>query len=170
VHLLSRVELIPNVFTAATLLLGVLALINIINGNHMMGIGLIVLAALTDRFDGMLARRYNAETAFGKEFDSLADIVSFGVAPAMLMYCTISEELGLVALICCCLYTLCGGLRLARYNLTAPSEYFQGIPITVCGTILAIIVFLAPNQEIVILAVSFILALAMISKIKFRKI
>ena len=167
---MKRIEIIPNIITSVNLLLGILALINILNGNYVMGSALIFFAALTDRFDGMIARRYNAATDFGKEFDSLADIISFGVAPAALMYCTVSEERAIAGLICFCLFTLCGGLRLARYNLSNAVDYYQGIPITICGTILALIVLIAPNQQIIILTVSLLLALAMISKIRIPRL
>lgn len=166
---MSRIEIVPNICTAANLLLGVVALANTLSHNYTMSIILIILAALMDRFDGMLARRYNATSAFGKEFDSLADMVSFGIAPAALMYNSVAGNWSLTGLVCFCIFTLCGGLRLARYNVSCTSSFFQGIPITVCGTTLAIIVLLIPNH-IVILVASFILALAMISTIRIPKI
>ncbi|MCG9969387.1 CDP-diacylglycerol--serine O-phosphatidyltransferase [Pelotomaculum terephthalicicum JT] len=159
----------PNICTAANLLLGVVALANTLNHNYTLSTILIILAALLDRFDGMLARRYNAVSAFGKEFDSLADLVSFGVAPAALMYSSMAGNWSLAGLVCFCIFTLCGGLRLARYNVTCTSSFFQGLPITVCGTALAVMVLLVPNH-MVILAASFILALAMISTIRIPKI
>jgi len=165
----SRIEIIPHICTAANLLLGVIALANIINHNYQLSTILIILAALMDRFDGILARRYNTVSAFGKEFDSLSDIVSFGVAPAALMYSSLVEIWSLAGLVCFCIFILCGGLRLARYNVSNTSSFFQGVPITICGAILAIIVLLVPNHTVV-LASSFILALAMISTIRVPKI
>ena len=167
---MRTVEIIPNAITAVNLLLGILALINMFNENYIMAASMILIAALSDRFDGYIARRYNAETDFGKEFDSLADIVSFGVAPAALVYCIVSTEYAIAGIVCFCVFTLCGGLRLARYNITSDKDYFQGIPITVCGTILALMVLIAPKQQIVILLVSFLLALSMISKIRIPRI
>lgn len=167
---MRTVEIFPNAITAINLLLGILALIYMFNDNLLMAATMIIIAALTDRFDGYIARRYNAETDFGKEFDSLADIISFGVAPAALMYCTVASDHAFAGLICFCLFTLCGGLRLARYNLSTDKEYFQGIPITVCGAILTLLVLIAPEQKIIVLLISFLLALAMISKIRIPKI
>ncbi|MDF9408571.1 CDP-diacylglycerol--serine O-phosphatidyltransferase [Pelotomaculum isophthalicicum JI] len=166
---MSRIAIVPNICTAANLLLGVVALANTLSHNYTMSIILIILAALMDRFDGMLARRYNAASAFGKEFDSLADMVSFGIAPAALMYSSVAGNWSLAGLVCFCIFTLCGGLRLARYNVSCTPSYFQGIPITVCGTALAIIVLLIPSH-IVLLVASFILALAMISTLRIPKI
>ena len=167
---MSRVEVIPNVLTACNLLLGVVALIMAINGNYTVGGILILCAALLDRFDGMVARRYNAETDFGREFDSLADIVSFGIAPGALMYCLVSGAFGLLGLICCCAFTLCGGLRLARYNTTPAGAYYQGVPITACGAILTLLVLLAPNHPLAIMAASLVLSLAMISTVRIPRI
>lgn len=166
---MNRIELIPNIFTAANLLLGVAALASTLNQRYDISVILILLAALADRFDGMLARHYHVVSEFGKQLDSLADIVSFGIAPAALMYNTVVGEWPLAGLFCFCLYTLCGGLRLARYNLSPSSSFFQGVPITVCGAILALLVLFVPNT-MVLLGTSILLALAMISKIRIPKI
>jgi len=165
----SRIEIVPQIFTAANLILGVIALANIFNHNYQLSIFLIILAALVDRFDGVLARRYNAVSVFGKEFDSLADMVSFGVAPAALMYSSLAGKWSLVGLVCFSIFTLCGGLRLARYNVSGTSSFFQGVPITICGSTLAVVVLLVHNHA-VILASSFILSLAMISTVRIPKI
>lgn len=166
---MNKIKIIPNVCTAANLLLGILALAYTLNHNYTVSVVLIALAALTDRIDGMLARRFDAESDFGKEFDSLADMVSFGVAPAALMYCSVVEKWSLAGLICFCTFILCGGVRLARYNVSGVSSFFQGVPITVCGTVLALIVLFIPNQ-IAVLITGFVLALAMVSKVRIPKI
>lgn len=165
----SRLAIVPNLCTAANLLLGVVALVNIFNHNLQMGAVFIILAALMDRIDGFLARRYKAASAFGKEFDSLADMVSFGIAPGALMYVALAEAWSPAGMFCLCLFVLCGGLRLARYNITSATDYFQGVPITFCGAVLAVIALLVPNQTVV-LAVSCVLSLAMISNIRLPRI
>lgn len=166
---MSWIKLLPNICTATNLLLGVIALANVFEGNYNLSIILIIIAALIDRADGMVARRYNATSAFGKEFDSLADLISFGVAPGALLYSSVAEKWGIVALICFGLFVLCGGLRLARYNLSESPSYFQGVPITIAGSLLAIIIYLQPGRTIV-LASGFLLALAMISNIRIPRI
>lgn len=166
---MSRMEILPNICTAANLLLGVSAITSVINYNYQLSIALIVLAAVLDRADGIVARRYNAETTFGKEFDSLADLVSFGVAPAALLYSSaLTHHLSIPGLFCFLLFTLCGALRLARFNVTPPTTFFMGIPITIAGAILAIAVLLVPIIT-VDLILSVILALLMISSVRIPK-
>lgn len=166
---MSRIELLPNVFTAANMLLGVVALAGVFEQNYNLSIILILVAAIIDRFDGRLARHYNTASAFGKELDSLADLVSFGVAPGALLYVMTAEKWGVAALVCFGLFTLCGGLRLARYNLSVNPAYFLGVPITLAGSLLAVIIYFRPAPA-VLLAAGVLLALAMISAIRIPKI
>lgn len=167
---MSRMEIMPNLCTAANLLLGVSAITSVINYNFQLSIVLIVLAAVLDRVDGILARRCNAVSNFGKEFDSLADLVSFGVAPAALLYSSaLAHHLSTPGLLCFLLFTLCGALRLARFNVTQPTTFFLGVPITAAGAILAILVFLVPSTPVVLI-LSIILALLMVSSIRIPKI
>jgi CDP-diacylglycerol--serine O-phosphatidyltransferase len=155
--------------TASNLLLGVTAIAAVTNQNFRLSAILIVLAALLDRADGILARRCNAVSAFGKEFDSLADLVSFGVAPSVLLYNTLMGNWNAAALACFALFTLCGAFRLARFNVSSNPSSFQGVPITIAGSVLAVLAVLIPNST-VILAAGFILSLAMISTIRIPKI
>lgn len=166
---MSRIELIPNFCTAANLLLGVTATAALINRNFHLSVVLIILAAVLDRADGILARRCNATSAFGKEFDSLADLVSFGVAPAALSYSAVLEKWNSTGLVCFALFTLCGAFRLARFNVSSNPSFFQGVPITIAGSILAVVVVLIPNPA-VILASSVLLSLAMVSTVRIPKI
>jgi len=165
----SRIEIIPNICTAANMLLGVTAIAKVLDHNYHLSVILILLAAFTDRIDGILARHCNAVSAFGKEFDSLADLISFGVAPAVLLYSSMSNKWNLAGLVCFGVFTLCGGLRLARFNISSNPYFFQGVPITVAGSILAIIIFLVHNPAIIMVS-GFILALAMISTVRIPKI
>lgn len=159
----------PNLCTAANLLLGVSAITAVINYNFPLSAALIVLAAVLDRADGIVARHYNAASVFGKEFDSLADLISFGVAPAALLYCSaFAHHMSIPGLLCFMLFTLCGALRLARFNIAPSSTFFLGIPITVAGAILAILVPLVPLTQVV-MVLSIILSLLMISSIRIPK-
>lgn len=161
--------MMPNLCTAANLLLGVSAITTVINYNFPLSTALIILAAVLDRADGIVARRCNASSAFGKEFDSLADLVSFGVAPAALLYSSaLVHHLSIPGLLCFLLFTLCGALRLARFNVAPSTTFFLGIPITIAGAILAILVLLVPNT-LVMLVLSIILALLMVSSIRIPK-
>lgn len=167
---MSGLALLPNLCTAANLLLGVTAITAVFNNNVQLAAILIVFAAVLDRFDGILARKCNAESAFGREFDSLADLVSFGVAPAALLYVSAAEWNTTAGLVVFGLFTLCGAFRLARFNVsTTSTKSFQGVPITAAGSMLAVLVYLIPNVA-VNLALGVLLSMAMISKIRIPKI
>lgn len=99
---------------------------------------LILLAAFLDRFDGKLARRYNSVSDFGKQLDSLCDLVSFGVAPSLLLWSVLYPVLGAWILPLLFLYPLAGAVRLARFNLQEDTSYFVGLPITVAGALVAL--------------------------------
>lgn len=166
---MSRLELLPNLCTGANLLFGVLAIAAVFNHNFEMSVAFIILAAVLDRFDGILARHYNTVSAFGKELDSLADLVSFGVAPFALLYANMTEKWAYAGLACFAFFTLCGAFRLARYNISGSTTYFQGLPITIGGAILAVLVFLFHNPAVTLTS-SIIIALMMISTIRIPKI
>lgn len=166
---MSRIEILPNLCTAANLLLGVMSIAAVFQHNFELSVSLIILAAVLDRVDGILARRYNAASAFGKEFDSLADLVSFGVAPAALLYSNMTDKWIPAGLACFAFFTLCGAFRLARFNVCSSSSFFQGLPITIGGAILAVVVILVHNP-VAILTTGVIISLAMISTIRIPKI
>ncbi len=164
-----KVNALPNICTGGNLLFGVLAIAAIFNHNYVLGTVLIVLAATLDRLDGYLARRYNSSSAFGRELDSLADLVSFGVAPSVMLYATLAEKWHLLGLIGFAFFVLCGAFRLARYNITSDTDYFRGLPITAGGTTLAILIVLFHNPPVALIA-SVIISLAMISTIHIPRI
>lgn len=166
---MSRLELLPNLCTGANLLFGVLAIAAVFNHNFEMSVAFIILAAVLDRFDGLLARHYNAVSAFGRELDSLADLVSFGVAPSALLYANMTEKWAYAGLACFAFFTLCGAFRLARYNISGSTAYFQGLPITIGGAILAVLVIFFHNPAVTLTS-SIIIALMMISTIRIPKI
>jgi CDP-diacylglycerol--serine O-phosphatidyltransferase len=182
---------IPNSFTALSLLLGVGSIVTGQLGNLEMAGWMIVWCALLDVLDGLAARLLKATSDFGAEFDSMADLVSFGVAPAMLVLQTgmsiggVEFDTGafwvLVASVG--VFVLAGALRLARFNLATDKPqtgWFLGIPITVAGggLISTGVILLARYDEIAaamplhayLPILMFVLALSMISTIRFPKI
>ncbi|MBP7331947.1 MAG: Phosphatidylcholine synthase [Firmicutes bacterium ADurb.Bin373] len=161
--------MLPNLCTYSNLLFGVLAIAAVFNHNFTLGAVFIILAAILDRFDGLLARHYNAASAFGRELDSLADLVSFGVAPSIMLYASMTEKWSCAGLACFAFFTLCGAYRLARYNISGSAGYFQGLPITIGGAILAALVALFHNPAVNVIS-SIVIALAMISAIRIPKI
>lgn len=138
----------------------------------------LVVAAVFDTFDGLVARLMKATTEFGKEYDSLADVVTFGAAPAVLVYCWALHLLkgglgGGIAF----LFLVAGSLRLARFNIQSGStdhRYFAGLPIPAGALSLAAIINYAPQPvtdrafAIVIAVVTICLAFAMVSTIRYR--
>ena len=120
----------PNLITTAALLSGFYSIIASSNGEFTHAILAIFLAALLDGLDGRVARWTGAQSAFGEQYDSLSDMLSFGVAPAMLMYNWALEPLGRIGLACAFIFTACAAFRLARFNVQIGSvdkRYFIGL-------------------------------------------
>ncbi len=125
---------VPSFFTLMNLLCGFGAITQIFEGKYDMAAWLILLAAFFDALDGMMARLTNSTSLFGVELDSLSDVVSFGVAPGVLVYVFGLSEFGLLGLIVSALPALCGAVRLARFNVAVElegdkPEFFKGLPI-----------------------------------------
>jgi len=125
-------SVIPNFFTTLNIFFGFLAIVNIIEDKFIIGCWLISLAAVFDLLDGQLARLTKTSSRFGIEFDSLADLVSFGVAPSILLYKTYLYNLGILGIIISFLPLLFGGIRLGRFNVLFGGKEktkFVGLPI-----------------------------------------
>lgn len=120
----------PNLITTAALLSGFYSIIASMNGDFVQAIYAIFLAALLDGLDGRVARAIGAQSAFGEQYDSLSDLLAFGVAPAILMYSWSLHDLGRIGLACCFVYTACAAFRLARFNVqigVVDKRYFIGV-------------------------------------------
>jgi CDP-diacylglycerol--serine O-phosphatidyltransferase len=130
----------PNIFTTGNLFCGFLAIISVSEGDPTQAAWFIILAGFLDALDGKVARFSGATSAFGKELDSLADIISFGVAPAFLVYSFKLNALGKWGWIIGMVYLSAAAFRLARYNLLAQTEEkknFMGLPVPPAGLTLA---------------------------------
>jgi CDP-diacylglycerol--serine O-phosphatidyltransferase len=160
-----------NIITLANLSLGGFAIIAGINGQLNLSLLLIFLAALADRFDGMVARKFNCESELGKQLDSMCDIISFGVAPALLIYQGILHEFGAPGTFFTVFYIGCGAFRLARFNIAENNGYFTGLPITAAGC-LATLSFLAIPywHPVFFLSLMIILSFLMVSPFKLKKV
>lgn len=162
---------LANAITLTNLSFGIIAIILISRELSHMSLVFIFLAALFDRFDGMVARRFHAESLFGKELDSLSDLVSFGVAPALLIYTTDLSSMLWVGIAATIFFILTGAIRLARYNVKEFDGAFYGVPITVAGVILALTYFLSPYVgPPFFVIVMIILGFAMVSNIRISKV
>ena len=122
---LSLRSLIPNLFTFISLTLGLTALKFAIEGKWQISVSLIVFASFLDNIDGKIARFLKTNSSFGVELDSLADLVSFGVAPALVVYLW-SESMaieGVWAMVI--FYAICSTSRLAKFNIASPEKCFK---------------------------------------------
>ena len=123
---------IPNTFTAMNMGCGFIAILQAFHGEFYKACMFIVLAAIFDMVDGRVARMTNTQSSFGEQFDSLSDLVSFGVSPALVYYFRFLSDAGRPGMVATFFFMLCGGLRLARFNANIDknkSDYFQGLPI-----------------------------------------
>lgn len=158
---------IPNFFTFLNLALGFLSIAFSINGDYLGASILLLVALLADGLDGYLARKLKTDSSFGVEIDSLADIVSFGVGPAVLMHTFHGEWMVTIAAL---IFLLGGAFRLARYNVTKGEvEGYQGMPITVNGFIFPVLYLLNTNATTVSAAFIIVFVL-MISRFKVKKV
>lgn len=123
---------LPNTFTALNMACGFTSVIFSWQGLFYYASMILVLGAIFDMVDGRVARLTGTQSPFGEQFDSLSDVVSFGFAPAILVYSVFFSELGRLGLIVSFLFLLCGALRLARFNANIAKtdpNFFQGLPI-----------------------------------------
>lgn len=129
---LQLMYIFPNLFTAASAFLGVIGVLASVRGDFEKAAIYILLSLVFDGLDGRVARLTRTTSKFGVEFDSLADIVAFGVAPAMLFYFSVGHSFGKVGSLFCAMYVVFGAIRLARFNVMSSSSepsVFIGIPI-----------------------------------------
>jgi CDP-diacylglycerol---serine O-phosphatidyltransferase len=160
-----------NIITLTNLSLGGFAIIAVMKDELNFGLLLIFLAALADRFDGMIARKFNCESELGKQLDSMCDIISFGVAPSLLIYQGILNDFGAPGSFFTVFFIGCGAFRLARFNISENNGYFTGLPITAAGC-LATLSFLAIPywNPAYFLSLMIILSLLMVSPFKLKKV
>lgn len=123
---------LPNTFTALNMACGFFSVILGWRGEFYQASMLLILGAVFDSVDGRVARMTGTQSAFGEQFDSISDVVTFGVAPAFLVYNKFFFDMGRIGLITSFIFLLCGALRLARFNANidkVSSDFFQGLPI-----------------------------------------
>jgi CDP-diacylglycerol--serine O-phosphatidyltransferase len=145
------IYLLPNLITTAALFSGFYAIIAAMNGRFEAASIAIFVAALFDGMDGRVARMTNTQSAFGAEFDSLSDMVSFGVAPALVVFTWSLSSLGKVGWICAFIYTAAAAFRLARFNVqlaVVDKRYFIGLSSPLAASIIASMVWAGFDNQI----------------------
>lgn len=172
-----HIYVLPNLLTTANMFFGFFAIIYSINRNFVYAAYAIVFAALFDMLDGRVARWTNSTSEFGAEYDSLSDVVSFGVAPGLLLFLWSLEPFGRLGWLAAFFYVACGALRLARFNVQGDiveKAYFQGLPIPMAAGIVAssVLAFEEMGRDAsrswAVLAMTFVLGFVMVSSFRYR--
>ena len=174
------IYVVPNLFTTGNLFCGLYAIIAVFGANYVKAAVAILVALIFDMLDGSSARWTKTTSQFGIEYDSLADLVSFGVAPGVLIYSWALSGYGFLGQAVVFAFVGCGALRLARYNVmttASDNRYFMGLPIPAAASVLASLMLLDHHilrlgrevMPVVILGVAFVLAFLMVSTIKYTK-
>lgn len=173
---MRRVHILPSLLTAGNLFCGINSILWTAEGKYAVAAWMILLAIGFDILDGQIARRLKVDTNFGLQFDSLSDLVSFGLAPAFMAYRLAFPPLTRLGIMVTFLYSVCGALRLARFNLVASAEEkpagFIGLPIpAAAGLVVSGVLFCheydltAPFRGLPLLMI--LLAYLMVSRIKY---
>jgi CDP-diacylglycerol--serine O-phosphatidyltransferase len=161
---------IPNLFTLLNLFFGFLSVMYSALGDYKNAAILILIGMMLDSMDGRIARMLHVESELGKELDSLADIVTFGVAPAMMAYYAYFSFFGVLGMAIAGLFPLFGAYRLARFNINAVKSslhYFTGVPITAGGGLLTLLtLFHGKMPGIIFVIAFFVICFLMVSTIK----
>jgi CDP-diacylglycerol--serine O-phosphatidyltransferase len=176
--------ILPNAFTVASIFCGIYAILHSMNAHDPEALFqsaiAIFFAGFFDMFDGRLARLTKTQSDFGMQLDSLADVVSFGVAPAVVVFKWALWPLGILGICGAAFFTACGAIRLARFNVVAaqtskPSTYFTGLPIPLAAsTLIALVIAhfklfgdLPVQRHLLIFSLVLILGLLMVSNISY---
>jgi len=169
--------LLPTLFTVGNLFCGYLSIWRSIDGNFTAAAVLIIAAAVLDALDGRVARWTHSTSEFGEEYDSLADLVSFGVAPAVLAHSWGLADFQSLGWMASFLFVVCGSMRLARFNIqtkVVDKRYFVGLPIPAAAGTIAALVLATPERLVDrrwmagLLVLTVLLSYLMISTIRYR--
>lgn len=171
------VYILPNLFTTGGLFAGFYGIVATMNGDYSVAAWFILVSSIFDALDGKVARMTGTTSRFGVEYDSLADLVAFGLAPGLLMYAWALKPFGKLGWLAAFLYVVCGALRLARFNVqvnTVESKRFLGLPIPAAASMVSTCVLLFYHfggsgtiQKVSILVLIYVLALLMVSNLRY---
>lgn len=183
---MKKIYILPNLITTANIVCGFLSMIHSIQGDFTRATWLIIVAAIFDSLDGRVARMAKATSAFGVQYDSLSDLTSFGIAPAIMLYSFSLHDLSRFGTSAAAFYCICAALRLARFNVSAEEKdptklkkirkgYFQGMPSPASAGIVVTTVMLQTETgmipgdmlNVLMAILGILLALLMVSNIPF---
>jgi len=171
------IYILPNLFTSCSLFGGFYAIIAAIQGRYEAAAIAILISSIFDGLDGKIARFTNTTSQFGTEYDSLSDLVAFGVAPGLLAFEWSLQSFGRFGWLAVFLYVICGALRLARFNIqknNLESHHFKGLPIPAAAIFIATLVLFIhslgvpnENKHIIIIITIYLLSFLMVSTIDY---
>lgn len=169
---------LPNLLTGMNLFFGFWAVIQLVNGNYLTACWFIMIAAVCDGLDGKVARFIKSSSEIGVEMDSLSDVVSFGIAPSILLWVISFNKFGFLGVLLSAFPLLFGVFRLARFNLTAgvgeKKPYYQGLPIPMQAVTLATFIIFnhalwgEVQLEVVLIPLTLFLAFLMVSHVPYE--
>ena len=171
------IYILPNLFTTGSLFAGFYSMVATLDGDYRPAAIWILVSSIFDGLDGKVARLTGTSSKFGVEYDSLADLVAFGVAPGLLMYSWALRPFGRLGWLAAFLFVVCGALRLARFNVqvaTVESKRFVGLPIPAAASIVSATVLLffhfgwpSSYKKLAILVLIYCLAFLMVSNFRY---
>jgi CDP-diacylglycerol--serine O-phosphatidyltransferase len=172
------IYIIPNLFTTGSLFAGFYSMVSTMAGEYEKAAIWILVSSVFDGLDGKIARLTGTSSKFGVEYDSLADLVAFGVAPGLLMYKWQLQPFGRLGWVAAFLFVVCGALRLARFNVqvnTVESKRFVGLPIPAAASIVSATVLLVfeyglltnSYRKLLVIILIYLLAFLMVSSVRF---
>jgi CDP-diacylglycerol--serine O-phosphatidyltransferase len=171
------IYILPNLFTTGSLFAGFYSMVASLNGNFEIAALWIFASAVFDGLDGKVARMTGTTSKFGVEYDSLADLVSFGVTPGLMMYAWALKPFGRLGWLAAFLFVVCGALRLARFNVqvnTVESKRFVGLPIPAAASMVSATVLLfhhfgwpSSYKRLAIIVLIYLLAFLMVSSFRY---
>lgn len=172
------VYILPNLFTTGSLFAGFYGIVATMDGKFLTAAWFILISSIFDGLDGKVARLTGTTSKFGVEYDSLADLVAFGVAPGLLMYSWALKPFGKLGWLAAFLYVVCCALRLARFNVqvtTVESQRFVGLPTPAAASIVSSCILLfyelggsGTIRKVSVLILIYVLALLMVSNFRYH--
>ncbi|MCB0414418.1 MAG: CDP-diacylglycerol--serine O-phosphatidyltransferase [Bdellovibrionales bacterium] len=172
-----NIYVLPNLLTTGNMFFGFFSIVYAIKSDFLMAAYAIVGAAIFDLLDGRVARMTHSTSEFGAEYDSLSDLVSFGLAPALLLFLWSLQPFGRIGWLASFFYVACTALRLARFNVqksVTDKAYFEGLPSPMAAGIVAssVLAFqdlgLESNKSKILLAITFLLGFVMVTNFRYR--
>lgn len=171
-----HIYVLPNLLTTGNMFCGFFSMVYSMRGEFIIAAYAIVAAAVFDMLDGRVARLTNTSSPFGAQYDSLSDVISFGVSPAILLYLWALQPFGRLGWLASFGLVACAAMRLARFNVQISEEknYFQGLPTPMAAGIVSSSVLCFDDLQLdayrspLLLCVAFLVAITMVSNFRYR--